>query len=301
MKVGLETLFSSSIAEGDAAKALAPSDRRAFSDHLTLVNLSRLRILAAFLAVVEAGMLAIVWTSGARFYRQAPEALPPWLIGSLQGTRASLVALGVLALVVLRRPASAADVGPRHRRSVMLFLLPFVVLLSVQTALQQFVSPDVTVYLMTIFVVAAALRFPPLRAALVFGLALATLHGGALAFGVPDPGRQSYFSSTAGALFAFLIGLVFYRGAARSFARERFIDAQSEQLRTSEAKYRALVDNAPVAIFRTTARGEVLAANPAMLGMLKFRSLEEVNESGLLSLYADPEDGARLIEGGRRL
>ena len=112
---------------------------------------------------------------------------------------------------------------------------------------------------------------------------------------MPDLLKQSFFSSAAGALFAWLISFVFYRGEARSFARERFIAAQSEKLRNSEEKYRALVDHAPVAIYRTTARGEVLAANPAMLEMLAFRTLEEVNEAGLLNLYVDPEDRSRLM------
>ena len=295
MPFPLETLFTSGAARDRWPHRLSAADERAFADHLTLLNLGRLRVLTALLVAVEVGMLAVVQLSGVRYFGGATGDLPPWLLASLQAVRASLLAWGVLCLLAFRKPSGREGVRPRHRAGELLFLLPQVALLSVQSALYHFVSPDVTVYLLAVFAVAAALRLAPLRSALVFGLALGTLHASFALLGVPDLGRQSFFSSTAGALFAWFISLLFYRGEARGFARERLIEAQSEELRHSEAKYRALVEHSPVAIFRTTAGGEVLAANPAMLGMLRYRSLPEINETGLLNLYADPEDRTRLM------
>ena len=49
-----------------------------------------------------------------------------------------------------------------------------------------------------------------------------------------------------------------------------------EALRDSEERFRSLVENAPVGIYRTTPHGQILMANPTMVGMLGFKSFEEL-------------------------
>ncbi len=52
---------------------------------------------------------------------------------------------------------------------------------------------------------------------------------------------------------------------------------QAEQaLRESEAKYRSLFENVPDGVYRTTPNGEILAANPALVKMLGFDSMDEL-------------------------
>lgn len=56
-------------------------------------------------------------------------------------------------------------------------------------------------------------------------------------------------------------------------------------LRESEERYRNLFDNAPIGIYRTNTEGRILMANPAMVRMLGYSSLEEIT-----SYYIERED-----------
>ncbi|MGM0424568.1 MAG: PAS domain S-box protein, partial [Thermodesulfobacteriota bacterium] len=55
-------------------------------------------------------------------------------------------------------------------------------------------------------------------------------------------------------------------------------DAMHKRLQESEAAYRSLFQNSPVGIFRSTSRGELLQANPAMARMMGFTSPEQAVE-----------------------
>ena len=65
----------------------------------------------------------------------------------------------------------------------------------------------------------------------------------------------------------------------------RAIDGQ----RRSEAHYRALVDNAPVGIFRSSAAGRFITVNPALVAMLGYDSADELRGLDLAAdVYVDP-------------
>jgi PAS domain S-box-containing protein len=49
-----------------------------------------------------------------------------------------------------------------------------------------------------------------------------------------------------------------------------------EAMRESEERYRQLVENSPIGIYRTTPDGRILASNPALVEMLGFSSFEEL-------------------------
>ncbi|HET7010150.1 MAG TPA: PAS domain S-box protein [Anaerolineales bacterium] len=59
-------------------------------------------------------------------------------------------------------------------------------------------------------------------------------------------------------------------------------------LRESEERYRALTENAPVGIYRTTPDGRILFVNPAGLRMLGFESIEEMAQRNLETEGFDP-------------
>jgi GAF domain-containing protein/HAMP domain-containing protein len=63
-----------------------------------------------------------------------------------------------------------------------------------------------------------------------------------------------------------------------------------EKLRESEARYRDLFNQSPVGIFRTTMDGVIVDANPTLMQLLDFDSLDAGNKVGLTNLYADPAD-----------
>jgi len=60
------------------------------------------------------------------------------------------------------------------------------------------------------------------------------------------------------------------------------------------------VHQLPIGIFRTTAEGKVLEVNAALLRILKFDSLEALNQKGLLSLYVDLFDRMHLWDLANR-
>ena len=70
-----------------------------------------------------------------------------------------------------------------------------------------------------------------------------------------------------------------------------------DALRESESKFRQMVDRALVGIFRTsTATGEIIEANQAVLRLLRHESLEAANRFGLYNMYVDLADRQRLLQ-----
>ena len=73
-----------------------------------------------------------------------------------------------------------------------------------------------------------------------------------------------------------------------------------ERLRESEKKYRDLVDNALVGVYKTNLKGEILYINEAFLKMLEFDTAEEFKANGALARYKNPKDRGVLIENLKR-
>lgn len=69
-----------------------------------------------------------------------------------------------------------------------------------------------------------------------------------------------------------------------------------EALRESEIKYRNLVDNSVVGVFKTNIEGELLYANDALVRMFNYDSLEELVSVNVFTAYKDPEDRTQLLE-----
>lgn len=64
-----------------------------------------------------------------------------------------------------------------------------------------------------------------------------------------------------------------------------------------EERYRSLFENAVFGIIRSTASGEILDANPALVTMLGYANIEEVNRLNCnKDVYKNPQDRQRLIE-----
>ncbi len=76
--------------------------------------------------------------------------------------------------------------------------------------------------------------------------------------------------------------------------------AAEEGLRASEEKYRAIFNNAPVGIFRTSVQGRFLEANPTLASMLGYESREELLErvtNLAMDIYPSPAERQRLLDG----
>lgn len=82
------------------------------------------------------------------------------------------------------------------------------------------------------------------------------------------------------------------RDTAQASARTECV----EEARASEERYRTLVDNSLIGIFRTSPDGRVLAANPALLRIIGFTSVEEANAYGVVNLYVQSSERNRFID-----
>jgi two-component system sensor histidine kinase UhpB len=67
-------------------------------------------------------------------------------------------------------------------------------------------------------------------------------------------------------------------------------------LQESERKYRDLVNNAPVGIYRTNLKGDILFVNKALCRILEFDSPEEMMAENVLSSYKEPDNRKILIK-----
>ncbi len=74
-----------------------------------------------------------------------------------------------------------------------------------------------------------------------------------------------------------------------------------EALRESESKYRTLVDNVNIGVYRNTpGSGRFIQANPAMVKMFGYDSTEEFLGIDVIDLYQNPEDRKGFLEELRR-
>jgi len=82
-------------------------------------------------------------------------------------------------------------------------------------------------------------------------------------------------------------------GIARDITERK--EAENE-LRRSEEKYRALIDNAVYGIYRSTLDGRFLSVNPALVRMLGYDTEDDLLDISMeRDLYADPTERERLI------
>lgn len=78
--------------------------------------------------------------------------------------------------------------------------------------------------------------------------------------------------------------------------RTRELAKRNEELRRSEQQYRDLQNNVPVGVFRTTAPGEFLSVNAALLKILGYDSIEDLNTIKVGDAYKNPEDRVKYLE-----
>ncbi len=78
--------------------------------------------------------------------------------------------------------------------------------------------------------------------------------------------------------------------------RETTTDIVAQKaLRHSERRYQALFDNIPVGVYRSQPDGRLLAANPALVRMLGYGSVDELlAEGNTRDMYCDPQQAVRL-------
>ncbi|MFB3920848.1 MAG: PAS domain S-box protein [Terriglobia bacterium] len=88
------------------------------------------------------------------------------------------------------------------------------------------------------------------------------------------------------------------QGIARDITERKRAEAA---LRESEERFRSLVENSPIGIYRTTPEGKILMANPALVKMLGYTSVAELESRNLEEEGFEPSyrrtDFKRQVEG----
>jgi len=74
----------------------------------------------------------------------------------------------------------------------------------------------------------------------------------------------------------------------------REAERQRAEALAAEERYRSLVDNVPVGIYRNSAAGCIIDVNPALLETLRFPSREALLATNAATLYVDPGDRERV-------
>jgi diguanylate cyclase (GGDEF)-like protein/PAS domain S-box-containing protein len=90
-------------------------------------------------------------------------------------------------------------------------------------------------------------------------------------------------------------GPIGVRGSARDITERLLIE---RDLRESEERYRTLVENVRVGVYRSTGEGEgrFLHANPAMAEIFGFDSVKEFMRASVVELYLDPKERKVFLE-----
>jgi PAS domain S-box-containing protein len=81
-----------------------------------------------------------------------------------------------------------------------------------------------------------------------------------------------------------------------SLKLEEVVNQRTMELKESEEKYRSLVNNAPVGIYRSTLNGKLLMANPRLLEILGYTTEEEMKAVNVREHYADPKRRQELLD-----
>jgi len=89
--------------------------------------------------------------------------------------------------------------------------------------------------------------------------------------------------------------ILFYEGIVEDITEQKEAE---EALRRSEEKYRTLVSNVNIGVYRNTAgpHGEFLEANPAIARIFGFDSVKEFMEVAVSDLYINPNDRGQFVE-----
>lgn len=104
----------------------------------------------------------------------------------------------------------------------------------------------------------------------------------------------------------FLFGMVFFLAVYMYFAKrklamrtsqlEEIVRRRTALLQESEERYRNIIDNTLIGLFRTTLSGKILMANPAFIEMLGYDSMEELSEINISEqLYFKKESRDQFI------
>lgn len=126
-------------------------------------------------------------------------------------------------------------------------------------------------------------------------ISLSALPSGSILINKPSP----FYSINKKVFQAIIIIFVIFAGAIIALVMNiRKRNFAENALRNSEEKYRSLVNNLNVGVFRSTSdnEGKLIQANPAMMKIFGYDSFEEFMNISIVSLYRDQAERKKFID-----
>ncbi len=288
------------IQESMRSLKLEGAEKAALFRELCFVNYRRIRIFAPVLLLAFLALAAVDLLNRSKGLWGSPGYFELFCVHALTAAALLVMVIGLYP----GQPRSAEDVAPRHRLAVVLFAYLMVLSAVATTLVDQLIHGQISAYLIVAFGIGAALLMRNAGSSIMYSVSLALFVAG-MSFVQKDPKQLygHYLNGSMMTVIAWLMSRVVYAGFKRNFIHGRMIAKQDEniremddKIRRTEMEYRQLFENSPIGIFRTTVGGTVLTCNHALLRALGMESLDQVNRIGLLNLYADLNDRARLWE-----
>ncbi len=265
--------------------------RAAFMKELIFINYRRSRIFSLVLLIIFIFLLVLdlVNRSHGLWGNQ-------WYLNLFYIHLASVILYALaITTVFISRPAAADDVTVMHRIGVMTIVAITVVTQIITTMIDQHLNGQISPFVSMAFGLGAIVLMPPVSRTVLYAGSL-ILFFICIGYAQDNPGVASthYINGSTVIVIAWFLSQVIYGGHKRNFMARRTIRRQDEKIRLSEIEYQRLFENSPMGVFRTATDGRVLAANRALLRMLRFDSIDDLNRAGLSALYATPADSERL-------
>jgi two-component system sensor histidine kinase EvgS len=90
--------------------------------------------------------------------------------------------------------------------------------------------------------------------------------------------------------------IVFYEGICSLIGTTLIRKQIEEELHNSEEKYRTLIENLPVGIYRSSVDGKLISVNSAYRKMLEIDDEKDISEVSVKNTYDDPKDRQVLLD-----
>lgn len=90
--------------------------------------------------------------------------------------------------------------------------------------------------------------------------------------------------------YRYLIVISLYTFASISYFISSRYTAAMQQVQASENRVRSLFEHVPVGLYRTTADGQILEANPTLLKMFGYQDLKTFQKLNAVALYAATDE-----------
>ena len=282
---------------------LSPEEQTDFIGELYYTNYRRYRVFTAVLFPIF--LLLTIMDLVNR--EKGLWAVPGY--GDLFSIHAATTVLLLLSILALfkRGPRSAGEVRALHR-AILAFITAYVMVsLQLITFADVTIHGQITAYVTMALAIGAVTLLRPAEG-LAFYAACLVMFVVGMDRSVEDYSQleKHLVNGTVMTVIALVLSRIAYYSFRENHLRKKKIERQNEEirrmdekLRLTELEYHHLFDNSPIGVFRITSAGTTLVANRALLGILGFGSLDELNAKGILRLHVDQSDKAGMWEKAR--